>query len=127
MPGPVIGSFELGRKLRQLANSVPRVVADALYEEAKIEMKEAKRRTPVLTGALRDSGMVMKPEVSVSNEISVTLSFGVPGPYYAIYVHENLEAVHETGQAKFLESTILESAPFMAQRIANRIKLDRNL
>jgi len=127
MPDPVIGSFELGNRLRRLSKQVPNVVAKAMYEEMKIELKEAKRRTPVKTGKLQKSGIIYQPAIDASNHISVTISFGVPDPYYAIYVHENLEAFHKTGQAKFLESTLLESAPYMAKRIARRIDLERGL
>jgi hypothetical protein len=121
----ILGLIELSNKLRQMAREVPGVVAAAMYEEARIEMKEAQRRCPVKTGALKKSGLVYKPEISTKNEITVKLTFGVPTPYYAIYVHENLEAFHPNGEAKFLESTLLESAPYMAQRIAKRIDLDR--
>jgi Bacteriophage protein of unknown function (DUF646). len=121
---PVIGVAKLGNTLRKLARDVPGVVAAALYEEAKIEMREAKRRTPVETGALRDSGLVYKPMIDGSM-ISCTMTFGVPDPYYAIYVHEDLEAHHDVGEAKFLESTLLESAPYMARRIKARIDFDR--
>ena len=44
---------------------------------------------------------------------------------YALYVHENLDADHHVGQAKFLESTINESRPYMPGRVAKRISLIR--
>jgi hypothetical protein len=50
---------------------------------------------------------------------------GGPAAPYAIYVHEDLEAIHPVGQAKFIESVLLESRPFMAARIAKRIDLNR--
>lgn len=100
--------------------------ARALLEEMKIELLEAQRRTPVLTGALRDSGKVDLPQVS-DQTISCQITFGTtePSSKYAIYVHEDLEAIHPTGQAKFLESVILESAPYMAQRVGRRIDLSK--
>lgn len=97
--------------------------ARALYEEASIEMTEAKRRTPVDTGALKASGMVLPP-ATTGRDTVVQLQFGGPAVGYATYVHENLEALHPNGgQAKFLESTLLESAPFLSERIAKRILL----
>jgi hypothetical protein len=123
MIGRMRGAHEMIEKLRQIAAKFPDRVAAALYQEAQIEMTEAKRRTPVDTGTLRASGQVAQPARSGRN-ISVTLSFGGAAADYAIYVHENLEAHHRVGQAKFLESTLDESAPHMAARIAARVQLN---
>ena len=123
-------------KLKAIAQKFPKHVASGIYVEAQIEMTEAKRRCPVsplpapsgvVPGTLRASGQVGDPEFEGKN-ISVTLSFGGPGSGaedYAIVQHENLEFVHTTGQAKWLESTLDESAPHMGARIANRIHLDK--
>lgn len=111
--------------VRDLGTMIDRLrerAATALYQEAEIEMTEAKKRTPVDTGALRSSGFV-EPPVASGDEISVRLGFGGPAAPYAIIVHEDLSALHPVGQAKFLESTILESAPYMAARVAKRLGL----
>lgn len=49
------------------------------------------------------------------NDVSVTVGFT---QNYAIYVHENLEAIHPVGQAKFLE----EPARTEAGRIAEIVR-----
>lgn len=127
------GYQEMRAKVLSVAKQFPDRVTAALYLEGQIEMTEAKRRTPVwnparpvtkgvVPGALRASGFVHEP-VRKGSHTSVALSFGGPAVDYAIYVHEDLEAFHATGQAKFLESTLNESAPFMAQRIGKRLKL----
>jgi hypothetical protein len=54
--------------------------------------------------------------------VIVVLWYGGAAEAYAIVQHENLEFHHTTGEAKFLESVLNESRPFMAQRIAKRIK-----
>jgi hypothetical protein len=123
------GVSEMLSMLKRIQDKFPDRVAVAIYQEAQIEMTEAKRRTPVDTGKLRASGQVAKP-VREGNRISVTLSFGGAAIDYAIYVHENLEANHDSppfggGQAKFLESVLNESAPYMAARIAARIDLNK--
>ena len=69
---------------------------------------------------------------------TVTLGFGGPAGIgnqggetnntevgYAIWVHERLDVLHPIGQAKFLESTLLESIPYLAERIAKRIALNK--
>lgn len=120
----VTGIEKVQRRLQQLAQRIPNEVARALYEEAQIERTESMRRTPVDTGALRGSHHVTGPEIR-GREISVTIEVGGAAAPYAIQVHEDLSAFHRVGQAKFLESTILESAPFFASRVARRIDLNK--
>ncbi len=119
----VKGLDQVMRRLRAIADQLPHEIGRALYEEAQIEKNESMRRTPVDTGALRASHEVSAPVIA-GHDISVTISVGGASAPYAIYVHENLEALHPTGQAKFLESTILESKPYLARRIAARINLE---
>jgi hypothetical protein len=140
----VKGLDALEKGLAALSQQLKSDVGNALRAEAEIEMTEAKRRTPVQTGALRSSGHVEGPEEGTMSlatfgnaasggqgefragpdraDISVRLVFGGPAAAYAVYVHENLEAIHPVGQAKFLESTLLESAPYLVARIAARMK-----
>lgn len=131
------GLDELEAKLNAMATQIPGEVGNALRAEAEIEMTEAKKRTPLRYGALRASGHVTGP-VQEGDTQTVTLGFGGPAGIgnqgetnqtevgYAIFVHENLSALHPIGQAKFLESTILESIPYLAERIAARIEKTRN-
>ena len=112
--------------LRRLGAAAPAMMARALFMEGQIEMGEAKRRTPVDTGALRSSGRVSPPVVTLRNT-SVTLSFGGPARGgvdvgYAVRVHEDLSAFHPSGGAKYLESVILESRAFMRARVGKRIE-----
>lgn len=120
----VTGLDKVQQRLARLAQQIPNEVARALYEEAQIERTESMRRTPVDTGALRASHHVTTPRIS-GREISVTIEVGGSAAPYAVKVHEDLEAFHRVGGAKFLESTIMESAPFLARRIAKRIDLNR--
>lgn len=127
------GGSEMRALLERAGSRFPGEVERALYQEGQIEMTEAKRRTPVWNparkvppghapGSLRASGQVQEPERN-GRRVSVTLSFGNEMVDYAVYVHEDLEATHATGAAKFLESTLMESAPSMAERVARRIDL----
>lgn len=103
-----------------LANKFPDKVAIAIYQEAQIEMTESKRRVPVDTGLLRSTGFVNQPE-RAGRDISVTLGYGTD---YAVHVHEDVEAFHPVGEAKYLESVLNESRDHMASRIARRIHFD---
>jgi len=118
----VVGFEDVAKNLAELVRNVPEQVASALHAEAEIEMTEAKERTPVEFGVLKASGHVQDPVVD-SDGVSVTLAFGGAASEYAIYVHERLDVHHPVGQAKFLESTVLESAPHLPARVAKRINL----
>lgn len=118
------GGAEMRGNLARILRALPNEVSRALYEEAQIERTESMERTPVKTGALKGSHEVSRPTMGWEGW-QVTISVGGPAAPYAIRVHEDLEAFHKVGQAKFLESTILESAPFMPGRVAKRIDLNK--
>lgn len=120
------GYSDMQRKLAALINGLPNEVAAALYTEAQVERTESMRRTPVDVGNLRASHIVTPPEIKGA-DITVKIAVGGPAAPYAIFVHENTEADHPVGQAKFLESTLKESAPHMAARVARRINLRQTL
>ena len=117
------GTTEMTRKLQEIRQRYPKVIANAMYQEAQIEMTESKRRVPVDTGTLRASGTVGRPVIR-GEVINVTLSYGGAAKDYAIIQHERLDFFHEVGEAKFLESVLNESAPHMNARLARRINLN---
>jgi hypothetical protein len=130
------GANAMVQRIRAIAKKFPDRVAKAQYQEAQIEMVEAKRRTPVspspaakgvVPGTLRASGMVHEPERR-GRSIKTTMSFGGPGSGaedYAVIQHEELDYHHTVGQAKYLESVLDESVPYMAERIGRRIHFDK--
>ena len=93
----------------------------ALYQEAELIMTTAKERTPIKTGALRSSGHVKAP-TRTRSQVSVRLGFGGTAAPYAIAVHENLNAYHRVGRAKFLESAIVDALPTLAPKIMLRVR-----
>ena len=115
----VRGFDECQRRIRRLFRTdMPRIAQQALRVEAEIEMGRAKERTPVRTGTLRASGRVE----DLPGQWGVRWAFGGPAINYAIYVHENLQAYHRVGQAKFLESVLEEAAPDLPDRVARRMR-----
>lgn len=93
-----------------LLKQAPKALERSIYEFGQTHvMVPAKEYTPVDYGTLRDSGLVDKP-VSDNDSISVTLGFGGAAAAYAIYVHEDLDAKHDVGQAKFLQRALDEGA-----------------
>lgn len=114
------------RDIRKLRTFSPDVFAQALFQEAQVELTEIKKLTPVDTGALRASERLEGP-TREGRRIFVTVVAGGPTVPYAFAVHEDLEMFHKTGQAKYIEQPLNESAPFMAARIAARIDLNKAL
>ena len=85
-----------------------------------------KDRTPVKSGALVRSERATVYEKS--DEMGVQWSAGNEATDYAVHVHENLKARHPNGgQAKFIESVVVEETPRYPQRLADIIDLNRAL
>ena len=119
----------MSRKLERVARAHPERMKRAQFIEMSIEATEMKRRTPVDTtpnaphpGNLRDSIHVEEPEQH-GNKVSTIVATGPEAPY-AIFVHENPDAIHPIGQWKFMESVLNESAPHMGRRLAVHMRLD---
>lgn len=120
------GLGQMKKRVQILAEEMPEKVGRALRAEMRIEMKTAHDRTPEDTGALKDSYVLGPIEywgkhVRVGIMVGGVSKKGIPVPY-AIYVHEILDAIHPVGEAKFLERTLRESRPFMAERVARRLE-----
>lgn len=116
----VKGITTVTANISRLRKNLPKAALAALYADAQQIEAVSRSRTPVLTGALRDS----HETILFEGEARVTITVGGSDAPYAIYVHENLSANHPIGQAKFLETALLEAVPEMAGRIASSIDLD---
>lgn len=118
---------DLERLQRALAQSGPegaRVAAKALRNEAQEAMAHSQDEVPVDTGALKASGRV-RPDTGVYNGpdgVFVELTYGGTGTEYAIYVHENLEAHHPHGKAKYLEDPMTRQVNGISGRIADKVE-----
>lgn len=115
------GVKDMQRKLEQAATDLQRRQKLALRQEAEVELTEIKKRTPVKDGHLRASEHV-QPVVQEGNKMHVDIVAGGAAEDYAIVQHENLDFIHKVGQAKFMESVLMESLPYMGKRIADRMK-----
>lgn len=117
---------ELGKTLERLGD-LPDKQAEALgqtmYEEYEVVMTESKEQVPVDTGALRGSGHVQLPKIAGA-KVEVEGGYGGPAGAgnhggetndehvgYAVYVHEDLEASHPVGKAKYLEDPFSAAQP----------------
>lgn len=105
-----------------LPKRFPEEVARALAIETDIETEEVALRTPVRSGLLKTTVRRVGPSIE-KNRISASVTVGGATAFYAFFVHEDLDAIHLIGQAKFLESVLIESRNKMAKRIAKRVEL----
>ena len=110
------GLAKLTDRLRTMAQRAPAAFRDAWNEEMGIEVEEMKRRCPVDTGALQESIHLE------GHGADIRVVAGGGGIGYAVVVHEDLEAHHPRGEAKFIERPLTESAPHLANRVATRMQ-----
>jgi hypothetical protein len=123
--GGIIGISEMNARLLNLIRALPDEIENALIKEAGLILEEAKNLCPVDTGALRDSGEVRGMD-RVGFETMIPITFGDPVPYYAIFVHEDLDARHPNGgEAKFLEKAVMRAEPGMSVRVGRSIQIER--
>lgn len=120
------GAKEMRARLARLRSRIPDELSAALYQETEVETTEVKRRTPVDKGPLRASVHAEGP-FREGRRIWTLIVAGGPAAPYAIFVHEDPDAIHKVGQWKFIESVIRESTPYLAARIAARIDLNQAL
>jgi bacteriophage HK97-gp10 putative tail-component len=121
-----IGADAMMAKLAKLQKFAPDEFARALKEETKPEVNECKKETPVEEGDLRD-GIHMEGPFREGRRIYTQIVTDPKQDDYALKVHEDLEAFHTVGGAKYIERPLNASAPHMAERIAKRIDLNKAL
>lgn len=111
------GLREMIANMQQLARNSPKALERAARKHGNIELTEMKRQTPVDIGTLRDSGQLDVQWVRGST-LTIEWGFGGAAEDYAIYVHEDLDAWHRVGNAKFVERPLKEAEPYLMARIA---------
>ena len=116
------GIDEMNRTFRRIAANVPGQAEQALMAEAEIFAEQARERVPVDEGDLRDSIHVEGPTRS-GREISVEIVAGGPSAPHGVIVHEDMEAQHATGEAKFLERPVFEGSRSLLRQLGNRFDL----
>jgi hypothetical protein len=122
MPFRLTGMQQTKTNLLRLPDVIQERIARVLVEAATDILKTAQARTPRLTGALMRSGTV-HPPVRRGGSIEVAITFGNDQVHYALRQHEDLDLVHTPpGEAKFLETAMIESVPTLGPRIAYELR-----
>ena len=90
----------------------------ALRQEGNIILNDSIKQTPVEFGDLRRSGTVEEVK-ETKKEYVIAIGYNTT---YAAAVHENLNAHHTVGKAKYLEDPLLARAPKISRSVAKRVK-----
>lgn len=118
----VAGVTTLLHRARALPGVVRQAAVEAQRDEAGAVIARANADfVPIDQGDLRDTGRVEEVE-GTADGFWVRLAYGSDEVDYAVIVHEDLEARHEHGSAKYLEIPALEAAAGMPQRVAARVR-----
>jgi hypothetical protein len=113
-------NFDASSFQRGLASATAKKLAAArqgMDEFGEVVIGHAQQLTPVDKGTLQGSGTT-EPAESAEGGLTKLIGFNTE---YAAAVHENLEANHKVGQAKFLEAAMTEDAPKMAPYVAAKM------
>ena len=117
----LIGLDKALAKLDKLPGRIERIIKSELFKEGEGIMAMSKEAfVPVDQGPLRASGHVDDPVVK-GDEVTVTLGYGNSAVEYAVYVHEDLNAFHPTGEAKYLETPFKMAVPGIKRRMTKAL------
>jgi len=112
---------KIKNELPQVSKATVQDVANELFHEGESIMTAAKTLyVPVVTGALRNSGTVKRPEIT-KDKVTVTLAFGNDAAPYAAIVHEYPKSYGQK-KNKYLITPTMVAVKGMASRIASRLK-----
>lgn len=120
------------QSLNQYGEKAYMALGAELYREGTEIQTASLPLVPVDTGALHNSSYVTEPKRD-GDHITVEVGFGgvatqinpktgEPTTAYALAVHENLQAHHEVGQAKYLEAPFDAARSGMSDRIIAGMK-----
>lgn len=90
---------------RVLGPGVLAAAQKAAHAEADFIFPQTQEQVPVATGRLRDTGRVEEVDNAVG-EVTVAIAYGDEEVDYALAVHEDLEARHPHGKAKYVEDPV---------------------
>lgn len=124
--------LRISQILEQYGEKAAAALGNGLYREAAGILAASRPLVPVDTGALRASGYVTEP-VQEGNLLVVEVGYGgtaskinpktgEPSGKYALMVHENLEAFHKVGMAKYLEIPFNAAVRGMGARLADFVR-----
>lgn len=121
--GGLRGKREMEETVKKISRVTPKRIGAALKRVLNVEKREVVARTPKDSGKLASTVRVTDPFTD-GDRIGCEMLAGDETTDYALIVHEDLEAYHDTGQAKFMESVLNEVGPHMNQRVARELRIE---
>lgn len=97
----------------QAARKITTGKTSAARQGAHLLRDEAVQRTPLETGTLRNSAKV------TAGDGEAAVSYNTP---YAVKQHEEIGYAHKDGQAKFLETAMVDNRDKIAEAIATHLR-----
>ena len=116
----ITGLDKLNNLLREGAVEAIKATGGALYREATAMFRVSQEQVPIKYGILKASGQVTLPTYS-EHSVEVDIGYGGAASDYALVVHENLEAHHPHGKAKYLEDPVNAGVPGLMERITESV------
>lgn len=119
------GTKQVNRKLQDYADRFPDAAADALYDQMhEVVEPDVYESTPELTGKLRGT---IRTEASVQRGkiISCSVVAGGDEAPYALIVHEDLDAFHVVGDAKYIERPLNRATRSFGAELGARLQVDK--
>jgi hypothetical protein len=117
----VTAKFDIGAAIRGMGRDKARGIAAvtrALDIVGEHVLGDAQQLCPVDTGFLQSTGTTSPAELR-GNLIVKEIGFGAE---YAIFVHEDMTAHHEVGQAKYLETAIRQNEERVFAFVAGEVR-----
>lgn len=111
----------LSPNLKRMALNFPNAVVAAMRTVLERKRTIVVRRTPIDLGPLRASVHVLDPERKGRSIKGGIVAGGASAPY-AIIQHEDLTLHHDEGQAKYIESVIMEARATLSREIVAELK-----
>lgn len=105
------------KNLNQQISNIEGANEQGLLQAALLIKREAQEKTPVDTGNLKNSAYT---DSEGGDEPSAVIGYQAS---YAPFVHEDLEARHDNGEAKFLEKALNENQNQILEIIRQRAKI----
>ncbi len=110
-------ALAMASRMRSLPNRLRREVAKSVLEKAgKRIIENSKKRTPIQFRRLIESHRVGRAVVK-RGSVGVVVSAGDDDAWYAHIVHEDLSVNHPQGEAKFLETSVIEEMEMIRRRM----------
>jgi len=124
----LIGQEKLAARLQVLDKEMTQKTAEALQKAGGEIIRVTIPKTPIATGELRARSFNEGPLQDDDKHVQVVGFEKHAGNWdkdnaYAVQVHENLEAHHDVGEAKFLEHGVQETESYLLKYLAKEMKL----